>query len=275
VVFWDEFDTTVDGTKLAWLASFLGPMQDGKFLIDQTSRYLPKCVFVFAGSVFSRFEQIRFLNWLQESGKPGRGLFRTTGGAEYDPSSSGTGTAKGNDLVNGNGHQSESPDFRFKLTQSGTSALREIPVSLPASKIDWAMAKGRDFKSRITGVLDIASVDPRTYEELVFGLEEDTDAWLFRRAAAVRQSFEKHADLLNSDKELQISESTLFSFLTVQAFEHGYRSIENMVRMSSLNQRAIADGSVVPTEAQVRIHCRTDLFSTAVKVNDADFQGLF
>lgn len=109
----------------------------------------------------------------------------------------------------------------------------------------------------------------------MFGLEEDEDAWLFRRAAAVRQSFEKHADLLNSDKELQISESTLFSFLTVPAFSHGHRSIENMVRMSSLNQRAIADGSVVPTEAQVRIHCQTDLFSSAKKATDMVTQDPF
>ena len=52
VVFWDEFDTTVEGKKLGWLASFLQPMQDGVFLDSGHERPIGRAIFVFAGGVF-------------------------------------------------------------------------------------------------------------------------------------------------------------------------------------------------------------------------------
>lgn len=252
VVFWDEFDTTVDDVKLSWFGAFLGPMQDGRFLIGQSSRNLPKCVFVFAGSVFSKFEQVRMLDALQ-GGRPDR---RAAG--QGDPS--GFATTSGWSLIGREESTNDIESIEYEFTREGDQPVK---VFLPADNNEWRKAKGRDFKSRITGVLDIASVDPRTKEEVIFGLPEDDDAWLFRRASAVRHSFEALAGhLLNREKELQISGNTLFSFLTFDCFDHGYRSIENLVRMSSLHERAIADGSVVPTDAQVRIHCGTDLFGS-------------
>lgn len=261
VVFWDEFDTTVDDVKLSWLGAFLGPMQDGRFLIGQSSRNLPKCVFVFAGSVFSKFEQVRMLDALQ-GGRPERWV-----AGQSDPS--GFTTTSGWSLIGRNVTPKDSESMEYEFTREGDQPVK---VSLPTDKKEWRKAKGRDFKSRITGVIDIASVDPRTKEEVIFGLPEDDDAWLFRRASAVRHSFETLAShLLNREKELQISENTLFSFLTFDCFDHGYRSIENLVRMSSLHERAIADGSVIPTDAQVRIHCGTDLFGSGnTRTYDSD-----
>ena len=66
--------------------------------------------------------------------------------------------------------------------------------------------------------------------------------------------------LLDGDKELQISNDTLFSFLTIIKYCHGQRSIDSLVRMSSLHGRAVADGSVNPTASQVRIHGEKDFF---------------
>ena len=254
VVFWDEFDTTVGDVKLAWLASFLGPMQDGKFLIDQNSRHLPKCVFIFAGSIFSRFDQIRLLDSLQN----------------WDGNSNGSNwhyqSASGKKFKATRAPQGQSAPKIFIDDANASKTAKKVQVPpLPCDVAAWRQAKGKDFKSRITGVLDVHSVDPPTAEERSFGLLEDEHAWLFRRAAAIRQSFERQAPHMFSQvgtRELQISDKTLFALLTLQRYDHGYRSIESLVKMSSLNRRAVVDGSVVPTEAQVRIHAPSDMFGT-------------
>jgi hypothetical protein len=49
LVFWDEFDATLEGEQLFWLRHFLTPMQDGSFRSDGTSHPLGKAIFVFAG----------------------------------------------------------------------------------------------------------------------------------------------------------------------------------------------------------------------------------
>ncbi len=49
LVFWDEFDTAVDGRTLGWLAQFLAPMQDGIFMEDGIGRPIGPAIFVFAG----------------------------------------------------------------------------------------------------------------------------------------------------------------------------------------------------------------------------------
>lgn len=250
VVFWDEYDTSVEGTKLAWLPTFLGPMQDGKFFMGQSSRYLPKCVFIFAGSVFSRFDQIRLLDRLLDTD-----IIKLSKEFEFCSG------AKLADKQSTTIAQSIQPNQSEKQLLVAVKGKTEVFVKLPCTKDDWLKAKGRDFKSRITGMVDIGTVDWPTQDEIVFGLREDDDAWFFRRAAAVRNCFEMQAKhLLNKDDELQISNETLFAFLTVDNFDHGYRSIESLVRMSSLHGRAIADGSVVPSESQVRAHSQTDFF---------------
>jgi hypothetical protein len=49
LVFWDEFDATVDGRPLGWLRYFLAPMQDGAFQEGQIEHPIGRAVFVFAG----------------------------------------------------------------------------------------------------------------------------------------------------------------------------------------------------------------------------------
>ena len=51
LVFWDEFDTRLDGQKLGWLRHFLVPMQDGCFLEGQIRHPLGRAIFVFAGGI--------------------------------------------------------------------------------------------------------------------------------------------------------------------------------------------------------------------------------
>ncbi len=53
LVFWDEFDTTLNDEPLGWLRYFLAPMQDGRFLEGQISHPLGRSIFVFAGGTAS------------------------------------------------------------------------------------------------------------------------------------------------------------------------------------------------------------------------------
>jgi hypothetical protein len=56
LVFWDEFDTTLDGRELGWLRYFLAPMQDGEFRQGQLTHPIGRCIFVFAGGTCARVE---------------------------------------------------------------------------------------------------------------------------------------------------------------------------------------------------------------------------
>jgi hypothetical protein len=53
LVFWDEFDTSLEGKPLGWLRYFLAPMQDGKFQEGQISHPVGRAIFVFAGGTAS------------------------------------------------------------------------------------------------------------------------------------------------------------------------------------------------------------------------------
>jgi hypothetical protein len=57
LVFWDEFDTTLDGKLLGWLRYFLAPMQDGEFREGQIVHPIGKSIFVFAGGTNHSMEE--------------------------------------------------------------------------------------------------------------------------------------------------------------------------------------------------------------------------
>jgi hypothetical protein len=56
LVFWDEFDTTLQGQPLGWLRYFLAPMQDGEFREGQIIHPIGRSIFVFAGGTSHRLE---------------------------------------------------------------------------------------------------------------------------------------------------------------------------------------------------------------------------
>jgi len=66
-IFFDEFDSALDGKPLAWLAAFLAPMNDGEFKDGDTVHAIGRAIFVFAGGTaatldeFSRFEDPEFV----------------------------------------------------------------------------------------------------------------------------------------------------------------------------------------------------------------------
>ncbi len=56
VVFFDEFDCVFNNQELAWLKSFLAPMQDGEFKSGESMHPIGKGIFVFAGGTCSSYE---------------------------------------------------------------------------------------------------------------------------------------------------------------------------------------------------------------------------
>jgi hypothetical protein len=57
LVFWDEFDSTLNNIELGWLRYFLEPMQDGTFLEGQVSHPIGRAIFVFAGGTRATFQE--------------------------------------------------------------------------------------------------------------------------------------------------------------------------------------------------------------------------
>jgi RyR domain len=73
LVFWDEFDTTLNQQPLGWLRYFLAPMQDGEFQDGQITHPIGRAIFVFAGGTSvskGEFEQ----NIKSEKLKDAKGL---------------------------------------------------------------------------------------------------------------------------------------------------------------------------------------------------------
>jgi len=57
LVFFDEFDSALAGTRLGWLRYFLAPMQDAEFLDNGTPHPIGKAIFVFAGGTCAKYSE--------------------------------------------------------------------------------------------------------------------------------------------------------------------------------------------------------------------------
>ncbi|KAK1180557.1 RyR domain-containing protein [Streptomyces sp. NBS 14/10] len=202
LVFWDEFDTPLDGAKFGWLRYFLAPMQDGKFNDGNYVHPIGKSIFVFAGGTSRRMAE-----------------------------------------------------FRDKTEAKPNS-------------------KGPDFLSRIRGYIDLRGTDPVTAQETNnperevdkrpeeqeanLRLAEDDTYYIVRRAVLLRSLLEKKAGSLfrNIDdrKELGIDDGILRAFLEIPKYEHGARSMEAIIEMSSLTGERRFERSALPSQSQLDLH---------------------
>jgi hypothetical protein len=82
LVFFDEFDTPLDGEPLGWLRLFLAPMQDGRFQHNESTLGLGKAIFVFAGGIASTHRDFRDEEfWCKQYGR--NNLFRSAKGTDF------------------------------------------------------------------------------------------------------------------------------------------------------------------------------------------------
>jgi hypothetical protein len=59
LVFWDEFDTALDGAELGWVSRFLAPMQDGVFTDRGVTRPIGPAIFIFAGGTHATMSSFK------------------------------------------------------------------------------------------------------------------------------------------------------------------------------------------------------------------------
>lgn len=59
LVFWDEFDSALNGQELGWLVNFLAPMQDGLFADEGVNRPVGPAIFIFAGGTHATMDSFR------------------------------------------------------------------------------------------------------------------------------------------------------------------------------------------------------------------------
>ena len=251
VVFWDEFDTSLESKQLGWLRYFLAPMEDGTFQEDQVTHYIGPAVFVFAGGIYENAERFGppkdavHVRAVSRDGVSGQLLLSP----QF--------LEAGQLLLHA--HFLESADGRDPVNRAGLSAQ-----SFSISKEDWERVKGRDFKSRLKGVLDIIGVNPPNPK----GDDNIDNNWgnifKIRRAILLHVFLKDLAPWLfrynGSRDELEIDEGVLRALLNVNMYEHGARSIRALLSMSLLSGRSKFERSCLPEDPQLSLHVNADDF---------------
>ena len=86
LVFFDEFDTSLDGKALGWLRYFLAPMQDGEFLDRGQPHPIGQAIFVFAGGTcgsYAEFAQPFIGGHSTKEEKEARDAFQKAKGPDF------------------------------------------------------------------------------------------------------------------------------------------------------------------------------------------------
>ena len=211
LVFWDEFDTTLNDEQFFWLRHFLEPMQDGTFRSGGASHPLGKAIFVFAGGRC-------------------RTYFNFTAGCKPD--------------------EPESEQERRGRWNA------------------FVAHKGRDFVSRLQGYVNIKGPDP--HESNVEGGDtehpaSDDPAFLVRRALLLRGQLERHHKHLLDSSSAQVSPGVISAFLRVDSYIHGARSLEAVVRTSTVGTDRYFGPAHLPPKDQLEMHVRGDFLGWVSK----------
>lgn len=125
-------------------------------------------------------------------------------------------------------------------------------------------AKKRDFVSRLRAYIDVK------------GPNEDKDSNQEDRFVPVRRAFLIHSllqkfetiTIRNSNStpgnEVRIDDRVIDAFLKIDSFTHGARSIENIIRQSSLSGKTAFDKSSLPPRNLLKMHVDVEKFMELV-----------
>ncbi|HVT11201.1 MAG TPA: hypothetical protein VHE55_02960 [Fimbriimonadaceae bacterium] len=223
IVFWDEYDSQHDG-PLGWLSYFLGPMNDGLYFRKERSRKLPKCIFVFAGSMFDEFTDMHRLDYELRSE-----MARRNEGGE---------------------RQTNQDPHEKQLADDG----REVLFGRFTIK-DWAAAKGPDFKSRLTGCLDVLGVNALRTPDPLLRPRFDRYGHFIRRALTLRNLLKQiQPELFDAEGKLRIPPNVSRGFIEIEQYFHGNRSIEQILRMCDFGDAKVFEYACLPSASQFLIH---------------------
>lgn len=108
-------------------------------------------------------------------------------------------------------------------------------------------AKKPDFVSRLRAYINIRGINgnPNTIEDRLY---------MIRRAFILRQYLESNAPQIKHDNQFEIEPCVLDAFLLTSRYRHGARSLENLLKMSSLAGKRKYELSSLPPEHIIDMH---------------------
>lgn len=120
-------------------------------------------------------------------------------------------------------------------------------------------AKKPDFISRLRAFINIKGINgnPNLVEDRLY---------VIRRAFILRQYLEANAPHLKTGGQFEIEPSVLDAFLLVSRYWHGTRSLENLLKMSSLADKRKYELSSLPPDHIVEMHVNMREFNDLTKL---------
>ncbi len=124
-------------------------------------------------------------------------------------------------------------------------------------------SKGTDFLSRLQGHIDVEGIMPNAPElrdspAAAYFENDDLRVFALRRAILLRELLMLHAaDSISHAgrvKRAEISEAVVRAFLSEPNFRHGVRSLEAIIRMSSVAGHPHFNSEQLPTAEQLSMH---------------------
>ncbi len=125
-------------------------------------------------------------------------------------------------------------------------------------------AKKPDFISRLRAYIDIRGIngDPNTVEDRLF---------MIRRAFILRQYLQTNAPQIKTDNNhFEIEAGVLDAFLRVTKYSHGARSLENLVKMSSITDKGKYELSSLPPDHIIAMHVNVQEFNALTCFGNGD-----
>ncbi len=120
-------------------------------------------------------------------------------------------------------------------------------------------AKKPDFTSRLRAYINIKGIngDPNTVEDRLY---------MIRRAFVLRQYLETAAPQIRSDEHIEIETGVLDAFLRISQYLHGARSMDNLVKMSSLHDKRKYELSSLPPDHILKMHVNMEEFNALTRL---------
>lgn len=123
-------------------------------------------------------------------------------------------------------------------------------------RVKLAPYKVRDFVSRLRGFLEVPGMNAA-------GKEPPGLHLMIRRALILHQHLKKMENIVDGSG-VRIADGVLKAFLEVREYKHGARSIEAIIRMSTLRGARRFTASCMPSRAQLDMHVSADEFLALV-----------
>lgn len=129
--------------------------------------------------------------------------------------------------------------------------------------------KKPDFESRLEGYLNIKGINSnKIYPNLTINNKlqytEPDEITKIRRAILLRSILKASAPTIFKGQECDISDAVIEAFINIKAYNHGIRSMDKIISMSSLEGKKKFTVSNLPTKSQLDVHIDGDEFLSII-----------